>query len=796
MRSPFDVRHLAIALTSFAVVFYEVLVTRILSVVLWYHWAFLSISLAMLGLGAPGVWFSLRPAGAGLLPVSLFSGAVLLPASVVAIVNYGAAFGPYSALFCMACILMPMLALGVAICILLLQAPGPAIARMYGADLLGASLAALLIIPALDTVPTPQLGAVLGALPLLSGLLLLGRANAAAGSPPPAGLSRSAGAAVGACIGLALVAVVTMGPLQITQTKTYDERNLKPLFEKWTHTARLVFFDGLHFGKRDNAFAWGMGKKAPELKVDQIWMEQDSSAGTPITRFDGDLDSVSFLNFDVTTVPYQLAPLRRVAIIGAGGGRDILSAALAGVPAVDAVEMNRHIVETVSGRFRDFSGDVYNRKGVRPVVSEGRSFLTRARGPYDLIQISFVDSWAATAAGAFSLSENNLYTVEAYQLYWHKLSERGMISTTRWMKAWMRMEMVRLIALSVEAMRGLGVAQPQRHLAVVGAGTVGTVLVSKRAFGHEALKRLRQICERRGFRLHYPPAPRASAVPVAASSASAELDIAEIVEKGPGRWQQQGLDLSPPTDDRPFFFQVLPVFSLTSRQTALGMGFNGDAVYALQVLMAALVACALALFFLPFALSRWMPRARGFWRGTCFFACIGLGFMFVEIPWLQRFILFLGHPSVATTVVLGAVLLGAGLGSMASTGLGLAGLQRWGLAVALLIGAANTFLPWVFNLALGLSWAVRVLIAVLWVMPVGFVLGMFLPLGMVRFGDQNKAWFWAVNGACSVVASVFSLALAMALGFTAVAWLGALFYLLAWLALGPSIRPSEGLAPK
>ncbi|MBN1654680.1 MAG: hypothetical protein JXA30_12990 [Deltaproteobacteria bacterium] len=759
--------YLAIALASFTVVFFEVLVTRILSVVLWYHWAFLSISLAMLGIGAPGVWFAVYRVRDELVPLSLYAAAVFLAFSIVVLVNFGASFGVYSALVCMLVIALPMLALGVAICILLIEAPGASIARMYGADLAGASLAALMIIPSLDAVATPLLGVVAGAVPLLAGWLLSFKHE-------KRHLSITAPLTIGAAICLVAIA----GPLKLNRTKSYDEREMKPLLEKWTHTARLVFFDGLTFGDRNAVFGWGLGSRAPRVKIEQIWLEQDGSAGTPITRFDDDLNSVSFLNFDVTTLPFQFASPRSVAIIGAGGGRDILSARLNGATQIDAVEMNRSIVKIVSGRFREFSGDVYRQRGVRPIISEGRSFLSGSRRRYDVIQISLIDSWAATAAGAFSLTENNLYTIEAYQLYWKRLSAGGIISTSRWMKGWLGMELVRLIRLCFDALDRIGVAHPDDHLAIVGGGSVGTVLMSKIPFRSKQVARLSEICRTRGFTLYYPAAKQ--------RSDGSPTGVSEIVREQLASRDRSGLDLSSPSDDRPFFFQMLKVFSPRSRRTALALGFNGEATFALQLLMVTLIALTVMMFFLPFALSRGIKRTTGFWRGTFFFAAIGSAFMLVEVASLQRFILLLGHPSVATTVVLGSMLLGAGIGSALSTRFGVSAMQRWGWLVSLVLAAANLALPTLFGLGLGLGLAYRIVVAIGFVMPFGLLMGVFLPLGMMRFGDRSRAWFWAINGACSVAASVVSLALAMTFGFSTVAWIGAGLYLIAWVFIRES----------
>ena len=202
------------------------------------------------------------------------------------------------------------------------------------------------------------------------------------------------------------------------------------------------------------------------------------------------------------------------------------------------------------------------------------------------------------------------------------------------------------------------------------------------------------------------------------------------------------------------------------------------------------------MFFAPFLLARWMKPAPGFWRGSGYFTAIGLSFMFVEIAWLQRFVLYLGHPSLATTVTLGAMLLGAGLGSAVSTRLGLSWWARRGWIAPLVIAGLNAAFGPLFAATLGFGFAARVAVAIAAIAPAGFVMGFFFPLGMVRFGDRNKAWFWALNGAAGVLASVLSLALSMELGFRTVAWIGAGLYALAWgLGLGREAKQDDQAPP-
>lgn len=749
----------AIALVSFAILFFQIAITRVLSVVQWYHWAFLSVSLVMLGLGVPGAWFALRPAGPRALARVLLLGGPALPAAVAGVLWIGNRFGSWSIVACMLCLLVPALLLGTAVCILLLQARGSAVGRMYAADLFGASVAAAAVMPILSLLPTPQALALTGLLPLA------------------AAVACGVRLAVPSLIAVAILAVTWHGEaLRVRQTKTYDESLLPRMYERWTPTARLTFADLEKVLGRDvQGFGWGFGSKAPPTTRKQIWMEQDASAGTPITQFDGDvadLGEFDYLLFDVTSVGYQLRDSRRVAVIGGGGGRDILTALRAGATDVDAVELNGGVVDAVSGVFREFSGDIYHAPGVNAHVSEGRSFLTRSRGDYDLIQISLIDSWAATTAGAFTLAENNLYTVEAIQLYLARLRPGGVLSTSRWRSDSWGLESMRLLFLYESALRAAGIARPEQHLLAVSGGSVMTLLASPTPWSEEELQRLRTVADQRGFEVQF-PAPERLGDPTS---------VPALLRDGPGVLEARGFVMAPPTDDKPFFFQTQPVFGRIDLDQARRSGINTEGVAALQILMVVLGSLTLLLFFAPFVLGKWMTRRPDFWRGSSYFAAIGLSFLLIEIPWLQRFVLYLGHPSVAATVVIGSLLLGAGIGSSRSERIGLAAGQRLSPIAPLLLAAVNLLLSPMFAATLGASEAVRIALAILVLLPVGFVLGHFFPIGMVRFGDDDKPWFWALNGACSVLAGVISLALAMAIGFQGVAWIGVGGYLLAgWL---------------
>ena len=768
--------YLAIGLASAAVMLYEIGMTRILSVVLWYHFAFLAVSLAMLGLGAPGAWFALRRPGARALELSLGVAAIALPLSLAALLAYG---GPlrWRAAVATAALALPLLALGSAVCLLLLRARGRAIAPMYAADLTGATLGALAVVPLMHVLPTPAIVAGSALLPALA-LGLLGR--------PRAGLATAA---------VAVVLVAWPGALRVRYGKVYAETHLNLLYERWTPTARLTVIS-TPAGQR--GFVWGTGSHYVSRPVQQLWLEQDGSAGTPITRLRPPPPSIDYLFYDVTSLAHQIAPPASVCVIGAGGGRDILTALAAGADDVDAVEMNPAIVGLVSRAFGDYSGDVYHLPGVHAVVSEGRGFLTRTPKRYDLIQISLIDSWAATAAGAYALSENYLYTIEAYRLYWRRLSASGMLSTSRWLTDY---EAVRLAHLLHEALAREGVPDPAAHVIVARGGDVATVIATRVPVAGALRDSLAVVCARRGFEVEWP-------------AGGAGGDVERVLRAGIGEFRARGIDVSAPVDERPFFFHNRAVFGAAARADATSILKNTGAVLLLRGLMIVVSVLAALLFFVPFVFHDAAFRGAGFWRGSAYFAAIGLAFMLVEIPTIQRMILYLGHPSHAITIVLASMLLGAGVGSLASERLKPRRVAVWGATLVLAIAAMNVCLAPLRAATIGWPWAARAGIAFAVAAAVGLPMGFALPLGMVRFGDRARAWFWAVNGACGVAASVCSLGLAMTWGFAGVVWLGVALYAVATLlVLGDPVveadagaaggrhdfaaagRPAQGLAP-
>ncbi len=756
-RPPSFREHVAIFAVSAAVLLFQIALTRVLSVVVWYHFAFLTISLVMLGLGVPGIWLSLVPRPQKWLGPSLIAAGIGVPLATAYVVQGGALALQSSIGLVVLAVLPALLALGCAVCVLLMRATGPDIGRMYGADLAGAFVGACLAIPLMHGLPTPILAAGCGLLPLGAAVLLGGWWRWPA-------------------VGLMAVLAGAMGGsdlFQVTHSKAYDETVLPPLAEVWTPTARLTVFSGDYFqlAKHEAGFAWGRGTRAPaDQAPEQLWLEQDGHAGTPITHYTGDLEAVEHLLYDVTTLGHQLRPPQSVAVIGAGGGRDVLSALLTGATTIDAIELNPGTIELVSERFGDFSGDIYHQPGVTAVAREGRSHLTHSPRSFDLVQLSLIDSWAASAAGAFALAENNLYTLEAFQLYLDRLTRKGVLATSRW-----ESELPRLLILARASLEARGHPRPEEHLVVVSAQELVTVLITEAPWSSEELVQLDTICDTRGFERRYPTPPGQGGW------------VVDLAEGRTNALASAGLNLRPPTDDSPYFFQVRSPFARVVPDASLaGLPMNSESTEILRQLMRRVLLLSVLLFGLPFVLPqlrRALDDGSPALGGSVFFSAIGAGFLLWESLLIQHFVLLLGHPSTAVSVVLASLLAGMGIGSALSARVGLDRLQRIGWTVPLLLVLVVAVLPSLIQLLLPVHLAVRIALSAGLLAAGGAVLGLWFPLGMVRFGERRKPWHWALNGAFGVLAAVMSLALSMAWGFATVGWIAAGCYGVAWVAL-------------
>ncbi|MGH9147883.1 MAG: hypothetical protein ACRD1Q_14325, partial [Vicinamibacterales bacterium] len=548
--------YVGVFLVAMATLMLEVLLTRIFSVTLWYHLAFVAVSIAMFGmtLGAVLVylfsrWFT--PARARLnltLSTVLFGiGAVwAVDAHLRFAVNPALITSPLTQLsVAYGVISVPFIFSGVAISIALTQFPLQT-SRLYAADLAGAALGCVLLILVLDLVGGPravEVVAVAGALASLAFLY---------GTVGPKPLGRALGFTV-------LILAAFVMTFRFTLDRSVRElgyekgsRRTRPYYEKWNSYSRIA----VAFPKQEPPFGWGLSDTyQPSVVLNQLRLNIDGSAETVLTRFGGNLDTLQHLKYDITNIAHYLTSGGRVFVIGAGGGRDVLSALVFNQSAVLAVEMNRAIIEAVNDVFGDLTGHLDRHEKVRFVNDEARSYLARSRERFDLIQISLIDTWAATAAGAFVLSENTLYTIDAWKLFLDRMTPEGILSVSRWYGRPVPAEMYKVAALATNSLRASGIPNPRQHLIVVATGErvgesapgVATLLMKRTPFTEAEVNTIEHVADEMNFDVML--TPRVAADPAFVALAD-EQRIDEFVATF-----TEG-DLSSPTDNRPFFFKM------------------------------------------------------------------------------------------------------------------------------------------------------------------------------------------------------------------------------------------------
>jgi len=506
---------------------------------------------------------------------------------------------------------------------------------------------------------------------------------------------------------------------------------------------------------------------------------------------------------DLMSAPPALAnvlrPRGEFAIIGPGGGVDVLRALANGSPSVTGIEINPIIATTIMReRYADYAQHLYERPEVHVHVTDGRSFLRSTAQRFDVVQMTLVDTWASTAAGAFALSENNLYTVEAFREYFDHLKPEGMIAITRWEFRQPR-EALRVVSVAMDALHRLGVADPARNFVVASEGALDedgipvVVLAKKTAF---------TAAEESTVRAHMAQYPDLTALYLPSQPGNNPFSNL-IAGNDPYRFAQgYAYNVTPVSDNAPFFFFTLKAGQILG-QEGLQRGVDWKVnlgVLVLLLVLAISFAAVLVFLILPLALKNEKGR-RLPWR-LLYFVAVGLGYILVEMAFIQRFVLFLGHPTYALTVVIFLLMLSSGAGSLFSKRWLLRTQLAWiplVLVVAVLLGNVF-FLPSRLAALVGLGFGLRLLVSGVLLIPLGFVMGMPFPTGLralanlPRFripgaaldpeaSDNAVEWAWAMNASASVLGSVLAMVVAIQFGLNVTLACGAAAYLFALLLM-------------
>jgi len=778
---------LGIGLSSFAALLLEVALTRLFSVVLFYHFAFLAISIALLGLGAGGVYAHLnrkklmrietRTLATALCGINALAIPVVLETVLHIPVSLALTWNNLVKLTVLyLCAAIPFFLTGLLFSVVFAR-EAHAITRLYGADLLGGALACVSVVPLLNLIGGPN------------AILCAGMAMALAGTiwATSSRWRKLFGALAG--IFLLLITVNHSGRIiDVVYAKGMFRDKAWVEFVHWNAISRVEVNNQGTYGKA---------------------IVIDADASSYIMNVDPRGWQGTMWQRNLMSAPPALANVLRphgdYAIIGPGGGVDVLRAVANGSPSVTGIEINPIIANAVMrGRYADYSHHLYELPEVHLEVTDGRSFVRNARQPFDVVQMTLVDTWASTAAGAFALSENSLYTVEAFREYFEHLKPDGMVAITRWEFRQPR-EALRVVSVATEALHLLRVANPAGHFIVVSQGKLAAdgipvvVLAKKSPFTHDEEEAVEAHLDRHPdlVGLYLPSAPGENAF------------SALIARNDPRAFARDyGYNVAPVDDNTPFFFFTLKTAHILGDpelRQAIDWKVNLGVVVLGMVLAISLLA-VFTFLLVPMALRG--GRAQGM-LPLLYFVAVGLGYILVEIAFIQRFVLFLGHPTYALTVVVFLLLLSSGAGSVVS--------RRWlpdspgaWIPLAGLIAALAVY-TWVLTGLLtalvGLPFMAKFVVSSVVLVPLAFAMGMPFPTGLrllaqtaalelpaTEFGEPASReghaleWAWAMNAAASVLGSVLAMVIAIHFGLNVTLACGAGAYLAA-LALFPTLAP-------
>ena len=792
----------AIFLVSFATLVFEISLIRVLSFTIWYHFAYVVISTALLGFGASGTLVALRPQiGARDLPRAVALCCLAASASVALTLGFVSAFPleptlilerPSQLALQLAYQLVaavPFFFSGIAIS-LMLRCAAQQVGRLYFWDLVGAGLGCAGSVALMNWLSPP--GAA-----LLAGAVFASAAVRLA----PARAMRAAGLA----LAIALVAASGFGSriaFEPAHSKhlsmLFELKKMAPVLHRWTALFRTDLVRATEATEFTRADTWGISRNARPETIQNPWgyVVHDGTAGTPL--YDLREGRLEYFDEHVLSLPYWIAnPHPRVLVIGVGGGRDVVAAVRYGASSVTGVELDPVTLDLIRDELADVHAGFFSRDDVVLIAGEGRHFVKSTQDRFDVIQLTGVDTLAATASGAYVLAENYLYTVEAFHDFLDRLRPGGVLSfgIGNWSPT-APQAAGRILDVARAALLERGVADPSRHVALVDSSFLFTeLLVRNEPFEPAEFQRIADGAHRLEF------------LPLLVGGEGMPLYQTLI---GPDGAEREALleslpfDIRAIRDDHPFFFHFNRWRDLIQARdfgpvhgTALGQIVLGILLVSLTLLGSVFIVGPL----LVFQRRGVLGAGRSVWGLLGYFLAVGVGFMLFEISLIQRFVVYLGYPTYSLSVVLFALLVFMGIGSRLS--------QRWvgreasalPTAVAIVAALAVVYMAGLGPLqeaTLASPLAVRVALTLAVLAPLGLTLGVFFPLGIRRAAAVHPdlvPWAWAVNGCASVTATVLAIVLAMEIGFRGV-WLISLIVYAAGVAALLLSEPRRATIPR
>lgn len=813
----------SIACISAMAIAYEILLMRLFSIIQWHHYAYMIISLALLGYGISGAIIAIMQqrllkyfVPAYLLNLYLFGLSAVVCFLVVQLIP----FNPEEMLWDLRQLLwlslaylvlsLPFFFAANAVALAMIRYRD-AIPRIYGIDLFGAGLGSLAVILLLFTALPFDTLYILGSGGLLITLLASWEMRAKQYRFSDWCKSKTTLSLFVMILATILLWSSYRPGLHLSPYKGLSQalqiEGTEVITQRSSPLGLITVVENKQIPFRH---APGLSLNASQEPAAQLGVFTDSDSMSVITRYPDASEKLAYLNQVTSALPYQLRRAQRVAILGGGTGSEVLQALMNKVPHIDVVELNPQLSRLVTGDYADYAGNIYRRPGVRLHTADARGFMTDSKMRFDLIQLAMLDSWGPSGSGLYTLHENYLFTVEAIQLYFQHLSSNAYLSLSRWVSLPPK-DSLKQFATAMQALTAAGINDPATHLLMIRSWQTSTLLIKKEPVTATEISAAKRFCERNAFDLVYYPGIQADETNRYHRLQHNDFYTGTQALSGPQSEDfiaQYKFNLQPATDDRPYFFNFFKWSSLPEIWKLRGKGglplLEAGYLVLIAVLIQALLA-SLVLILLPnWLLARHKtstPTPVSKTRLVVYFAALGLAFMFIEIAFIQRFILFLHHPVYAASGVLSSFLIFAGLGAAWSKREHSdQAIKRLALFAIVAIAVLGTFylllLNSLFTALMALPIWAKVPLTVVMIAPLAFCMGMPFPLGLARLtqlAPDYIPWAWGINGCASVVSAVAATLIAIHAGFSLVIMAAILCYLFAYAFFPASNRLSPSI---
>jgi len=795
--------YIGIFLISTATLILEISLVRVISVSQWHHFAYLVISIALLGLGAGGSFLFVFPkildfqiqktlsiisllfCISNILGYCIFNTIPFDPVRIAWDTNQSL----YILLYYLF-LSIPFFFFGLCLAILFTKLPEKS-SKLYFFNLTGSAIGCLIV----TQLFSPLKGE--------GTIVFVSLVGGAAFFTFSYNLSRAYKALALVTVALFLALLVFPAPFLQISISPYKAlklsltyKNAKILDTYWNSFSRVDII-----GSPAVRFAPGLSLKYNKALPPQLGITIDGDNLNSITYFDGSEKCLAFTDFLPSALVYHLKKAKNLLIIGSNGGIDVLGALCHKIPYIEALEPNPLIINAVKGEYAEFSGRIYRDKRINVISEEGRSYIRKTRKRYDIINISLSDNPSAASTGLYSLKESYLYTVEAFKDFYNHLTPEGIFTVTRYLIPPPK-EGIRLVSIAKRALEELGISNPQNHISLIRSWGTITFLLKKDGFDRKDVSVIKDFCKNRGFDTVYFPGIKKEEVNIFNRFLKPYyFDLVDnlLNNKNKDVLKNYIFDLSPVTDDNPFFFHFLRWNKIPETYRLMGEKWQPflEGGYLLPIILAQAFLVSILLIFLPVSLYKGIKFISKLNIYTSiYFIALGFGFIFIEIIFLEKFILFLGHPVYSLSVILFSVLLFSGIGSyltdkgfVSRNNLLLEIKNSLILRITTLVAFIFIYwllLPTVLRFFLGSSFFMKPIITILIIAPIGLLMGMPFPLGIRITGLLNKEIIplaFCLNGVSSILGSILSMILAIFLGFQWLLLLSALIYSLALLSI-------------